>query len=917
MNLPAYPILCSGLIVAIPIQGQSQTDGINFIPTGLVREFLPQTRALGDVTSTVVQPDGKILVGGTSGLVRLNADGTFDQSFQGTAYPVAKVLLCADGMVIYANDLANQMGLPPSVTRLRPDGRVDSGFNTTAVLKGVPFLNALALDSAGRVLMGGGPFLRANVEADLVRLHADGSIDSTFAPAAGVKPLTDLVVQPDGKILVARMANLERLLGDGSPDPGFEPTIVQHGWAYRTMLVLETDGKALFNRTSWYDDGGHGDIIPTVSRFNSDGSVDPTFQAQLLATNQSYLFVPQVTTMVQQADGKIILGGTFTNVAGFPRMGIARLNADGSFDETLQIELADDTDTPEVGALELLPGNRLLIGGRFNLVNGSPRSNLALVDLQPPQGTFLAFSSSQYAVGEDGERAIITVQRIGDLSTSAQVHYTTWPETALPGRDYVQVQGTLQFAPGETEQTFSVTIFDNSTRDGNRTLLLELSEPSSAGSVVGLSGSTAYLTIFDDEAAGGLDPGFNPVGTTPIPSWVYGGGILAIQPDGRILTAQLSSTGLLRLDPDGRLDQTFHPDPLIEGVYSLLTRSNGKILVSCGFDTNGPSIVQLNLDGSVDSSFAPVTSSNAVLVTALALQPDGKLIVSYGGYHCGIRRVNLDGTPDANYKPFAFLGFLSAAAVDSDGSVVLSSSVGFIKLKADGSRDTTFRPTNLGGAFALQEDGGIVLALSTDGANLSVPIIKLKRNGSLDSTFKSTVRVQGAVDFLSAPGGRIIVGGKAGKVLIPGVDSPANIVRLNPDGSLDADFSAVPMMVGQFGAGSVNAIALQPDGRVVASGDFISVDGLERVGIVRLNGGGNYLWLMPLTFSPNPGLVHFQARARPGRDYVLEKTETFTTFTSWVPIATNTASAFNLDFYDLPSADLSRRFYRVRLLGSR
>ena len=110
----------------------------------------------------------------------------------------------------------------------------------------------------------------------------------------------------------------------------------------------------------------------------------------------------------------------------------------------------------------------------------------ALVALALP-GTALAkgprpklqFSQSAYAVAENGGSATITVFRKGNakrVNQSASVDYATTGGTGVAGVDYVSASGTVTFAPGETQKTFTVGVINKDTVDtGPRTIGLRLS----------------------------------------------------------------------------------------------------------------------------------------------------------------------------------------------------------------------------------------------------------------------------------------------------------------------------------------------------------------------------------------------------------------------------------------------------------
>jgi hypothetical protein len=85
---------------------------------------------------------------------------------------------------------------------------------------------------------------------------------------------------------------------------------------------------------------------------------------------------PVVNSVVVQSDGKVLLGGNFTNVHGTSRNGIARLQADGSLDLDGGFNPGTGTDHV-VASLALQPDSNVLLGGHFTTVNGMVRPYIA------------------------------------------------------------------------------------------------------------------------------------------------------------------------------------------------------------------------------------------------------------------------------------------------------------------------------------------------------------------------------------------------------------------------------------------------------------------------------------------------------------------------------------------------------------
>lgn len=230
--------------------------GIHKVNSNGALESLVLEAFCGEVHAFAAQPDGKILLGGWSPnecdvahalpLLRFNADGTLDRTFNVTLAPptesdgatVEEVLVAPDGRIHVAGRFGGVNGQPgQSLARLNADGTVDPTFHFQANMPSNWKPVSAALDSEGRVLIS---FWAGLGWSELLRFNADGSSDGTFHIRSGYEIVNETVagVQPDGKILVSYFAEnkgvrLARVLPDPengnlfsySPDGGFtEPS---------------------------------------------------------------------------------------------------------------------------------------------------------------------------------------------------------------------------------------------------------------------------------------------------------------------------------------------------------------------------------------------------------------------------------------------------------------------------------------------------------------------------------------------------------------------------------------------------------------------------------------------------------------------------------------------------------------------
>lgn len=211
--------------------------------------FDPGAGADATIRALVVQPDGRILISGSfsnyggvlrKGLARIHGDGSLDTSFTpGDGTQPSSLVLLPDGRILIGGYFADYGGVPrEGIARIHPDGSLDLGFDPGAGVGSnlPPFFTAIvwtiALQPDGKVLVGGHfDTFDGLPRSRIARLHANGSLDTSFAPGTGVGPstassaVTALALQPNGTALIggefdtyagASRRGLARVFGYGS-----------------------------------------------------------------------------------------------------------------------------------------------------------------------------------------------------------------------------------------------------------------------------------------------------------------------------------------------------------------------------------------------------------------------------------------------------------------------------------------------------------------------------------------------------------------------------------------------------------------------------------------------------------------------------------------------------------------------------
>ena len=371
--------------------------------------------------------------------------------------------------------------------------------------------------------------------------------------------------------------------------------------------------------------------------------------------------------------------------------------------------------------------------------------------------------------------------------------------------------------------------------------------------------------------------GTNGIVVTDLPPSVADSGMaVAVQPDGMILVAGTNNSNkfaIARYTSSGILDSGFGTNgstitdiPVSGMVHDMVLQPDGKILV-CGVGNGGEfTVVRYLANGSLDTGFdsdgiATVTfSAGASIAFSMALQTDGKILlageVAIGGLErqYAIARLdtegNLDATFDGDGRVTTDVGtgwdIAYAIAVQADGKIVAAGSTGsdisVVRYNPDGSLDTGFGTngatvTGPGAlddyvyALAIQPDGKIVVAGNAvaNVADRGFLVTRFDADGNVDSGFGTSGSViypvanlarEGANGLAIQPDGRIVVVGEYVSSQTPN-DLDIAVIRFDSNGSLDATFATGGVFTHDFGTilDLGNAVAIQPDGKILAAGE--------------------------------------------------------------------------------------------------
>lgn len=708
----------------------------------------------GLISAVAVQPDGKVLVGGffeafggrsRRGIARLSADGAVDLTFDaGAAIPNARSAQATVKAIVVQPDNKILVGLSyqsPGATprklivRLYPDGTLDLSFTTNLLTR--PFQAdsafAIALQSDGKIIVGGAFRYTNGTQRDLARLNSDGSVDSSFLqPTTGIgaNNVRAIAVQPDGRILVGGTAfngpslaatrqAFWRLNTDGTVDTGYSDMNIPSSGTINA-LALQPDGSMIAVGSANFSGQ-----VPNVMRITANGTRDPNF-ADAIPPGL-------IVQLARQTDGKIIVVGNFQITTPATRNNIARLNTDGTLDTTFVTSGSVGT-VRAIDAVGLQSDGRVIAAGRFDNFNGSPAEDYLRLNTDGSRDSSFISNS----VGYYGRVHALLRQPDGKLLIGIGSDFGG--QTKVNG---VRTNGIVRL-----NQDYSVdTSFTSPFTNGAAVFKLAL-QPDGRILVSGLLqiNQTAF-SFLRLNANGAVDAGFNPPPNLQLP---------VIQPDGRIIAT--GGGEVVRLNSDGTRDNSFTATLTGFGVSSIGLQADGKVIVGGSFSSiNGTArvnVARLNANGSVDTGFDPGVGANDTVRT-LIVAPDGRLFI-------GGRFTSFNGTPRARLA----------------------------LVEANGSLNATFVPVNPGDievyAVVLQADGKLLYGgeqLPAGGRG----VYRLNTNGALDASFAlgaDSNQVPNIYAILPETNGKILIGGRFESYN----DAPRmSFARLNPRGQ-SADF---------------------------------------------------------------------------------------------------------------------------------
>lgn len=417
------------------------------------------TVQVGSVSSSnaiALQPNEQIIAGGYSVvnglqsfvLVRLNTDGTLDNNFgnegvvstpTGLGDAVRSLLLQADGKIIVGGSSGNNFGL----VRYNVDGSVDTNFGSNGVvvqsIGSYAQINGIALQADGKIVAVG----YSDSYFALARFNADGSIDTSFGSngivttsLSGPDAAQSLVIQPDGKIIAAGSAGNNFGLVRYNANGGIDVTFGIEG----IVIAPNNAGAGVYGITDINIDSHANIAYEKLNLSNSIVNADIKSNAAIQDTKLATISTPgkvlnQATTATpNNTAGAIVARDSIGNI--YANRIYASLNGNVVGYATANVLKAGDT----------MSGSLILPAGTVNVpslqFSGSTNSGLSCVSDTLTLSTNGAASvqinsSGNVTIGSPVSGVGLTINGggqsvVGDIDTTGDIIYNTANQTLYP-----------------------------------------------------------------------------------------------------------------------------------------------------------------------------------------------------------------------------------------------------------------------------------------------------------------------------------------------------------------------------------------------------------------------------------------------------------------------------------------------------
>ena len=612
-------ILVGNITSITPVSTQVTSQVANIMRVSLTDGSLDTSIAInpgGAVNAVAIQPNGQIVIAGAFSTVDPN--------------PVATTVQTSTGPVTTVTAPTTRL----AIARVNVDGSLDTSFNPAVAAPGSVYW--LAINPTTSQILIGGIFSSVGgvVRNNIARLNTDGSVDTTFAP--GLNGVVDSVqflsnnqilatgafttVTPAGSLTQSQATHVIRFNSNGTVDTTFVPGVGAN--AQIGALAIQPNGEVIL--------GGSFVNIGGVSATNAVRLYSDTGFDGSLAANPD----AQVNAIAVQPDGSIFLGGAFngvgltTNSSGNIVSGYSEhfvhLLATGS---TIDPAYADIPDGPVNAIAVQQADGKVIIGGSFshfvteNVLTGVATSTFSGADGLARYNTDGSLDSSFGPVISGGAVNSVIVQpadgKILIAGTFVHAGTTSGSSAAVIGGTAHSFLARLN-GDGSVDSTFNPQVAAPSpayTSFDATALVYQLNgQVLLGGTWTGGSSTPTQGALYRFNSDGTTDstfaiPAFSGASSTTVNTLVLAG-------DGTIIAGGSFSTvngtainNIVRFGSTGVLDTTFNPNP--DGaVTALALQMDGKLYVAGSFD---------NIGGQVRNGLARLTASTTPIVQAIGI----------------------------------------------------------------------------------------------------------------------------------------------------------------------------------------------------------------------------------------------------------------------------------------------------------
>jgi uncharacterized delta-60 repeat protein len=798
----------------------------------------------GGVGCMALQADGKILLGGTFGTVggitryniaRVEPNGTLDLSFDpnpNAGAEIYSVVVQPDGKILIGGLILSMGGTTRyRIARVEANGSLDLNFNPNV---DDWWVSRMALQSDGKILLAGNFTSIGGIKRSrIARLAADGSLDMGFNPSAS-RDVYGLAMQPDGKILIG--GNFTSVGGN-----------------YRNLFArlvndpaTQTLGAVDNTQVLWARGGSAPEVTQTTFELSTNGGSSYTLLGGT-ATRVGSTAYWKLTGLNLPASGLIRARGRPSGDASNGSLVEQVLSFSGLQAPALAVSLV----TPVIGTTA--GGTSVTItGSNFTGTTSVTFGGIPATSFTVDSPTQITATIPPHPAGMVDVR-VAKPEGIGTgtvLFTYVQPPTVTASTSRLPNNaTLLTIIGTgFSTTPGENTVTFTPTGSGTVTNSTATTVTVTGISGLSLGALNAVVTTNGISSDAPVQVATVVVPGPGDADALDVNvpgNYVYA---TAMQPDGKTIIAGsftsvlgVMRNNIARLNADGTLDAGFNPDAN-SSVHSVVVQADGQVLLGGYFTRMGGTvrkyIARVAADGTLDMGFNPNADW---IVSCLAVQADGKILLggnfsSVGGIaRNNFARVEANGTLDASFNPDPS-SQVESVAVQADGKILLGgyfSSVGattrfkIARVAANGTLDMGFDPSanDIVSSVVVQADGKILLGgeFTSVGGITRNRVARVTVSGTLDMDFNPNAnnRVR---SMAAQADGKILLGGNFTAV---GGGTRSRIARVEANGTLDAGFSS-------NANGEVHCVTMQADGQVLLGGRFTIVGETLRNNFARL-----------------------------------------------------------------------------------